>query len=50
MATHLVDANVLLDIMTRDPKWFQWSSETLRELANYSHSICLTVTFKCFQK
>jgi len=25
----LVDSNVILDIVTEDPKWFQWSSETL---------------------
>ncbi|MCK4487344.1 MAG: type II toxin-antitoxin system VapC family toxin [Desulfobacterales bacterium] len=25
----LVDSNVILDIVTEDRKWFQWSSETL---------------------
>jgi predicted nucleic acid-binding protein len=25
----LVDSNILLDIVTEDKKWFQWSSETL---------------------
>jgi predicted nucleic acid-binding protein len=25
----LVDTNVVLDIVTRDPRWFGWSSETL---------------------
>ncbi|MFO1116587.1 MAG: type II toxin-antitoxin system VapC family toxin [Beijerinckiaceae bacterium] len=30
----LVDSNVLLDIMTRDPRWFAWSSENLNRLAN----------------
>ena len=29
----LVDSNVILDIFTRDEKWFQWSSETLSEYA-----------------
>ena len=27
----LVDANVLLDIVTNDPTWFEWSSATLAE-------------------
>jgi len=25
----LVDANVILDIVTSDPKWFDWSAGTL---------------------
>jgi predicted nucleic acid-binding protein len=29
----LVDSNVLLDVMTEDERWFEWSSETLAELA-----------------
>ena len=29
----LVDSNVILDIFTKDPKWFEWSSETLAALA-----------------
>lgn len=27
--SYLVDTNVILDIVTEDPKWFTWSSETL---------------------
>jgi predicted nucleic acid-binding protein len=30
----LVDTNVLLDIATRDPKWFDWSSTQLAPLIN----------------
>ena len=30
---HLVDSNVLLDVITEDPSWFEWSSETLIEAA-----------------
>jgi predicted nucleic acid-binding protein len=30
----LVDTNVLLDIATRDPKWFEWSSTQLAPLIN----------------
>ena len=29
----LVDSNVLLDIFTQDPVWFDWSSETLAQQA-----------------
>lgn len=25
----LVDSNVLLDVLTEDPTWFEWSSEAL---------------------
>jgi predicted nucleic acid-binding protein len=25
----LIDSNVLLDVMTEDPRWFDWSSEAL---------------------
>ena len=31
--TVLVDSNVLLDIFTRDPVWFGWSSQQLQDLA-----------------
>jgi len=30
----LVDSNVILDIVTEDPEWFQWSSETLASYAD----------------
>jgi hypothetical protein len=29
----LVDSNVILDIVTEDKRWFQWSSETLAHFA-----------------
>ncbi len=32
----LVDACVILDIMTEDPIWFDWSSETLAKHADHS--------------
>jgi predicted nucleic acid-binding protein len=32
----LVDSNVLLDILTEDPEWFTWSSETLEQRADES--------------
>jgi hypothetical protein len=27
----LVDSNVILDILTEDPQWFEWSDQRLRE-------------------
>lgn len=30
----LVESNIILDIVTEDPKWFQWSSETLSTYAD----------------
>ena len=32
----LVDSNVILDVLTDDPKWFEWSSRRLAELAEVS--------------
>jgi predicted nucleic acid-binding protein len=29
----LVDSNVLLDVLTEDPAWFEWSAGALEELA-----------------
>lgn len=26
----LIDSNVLLDVMTKDPAWYQWSSTTIK--------------------
>lgn len=39
MTTTLVDSNVLLDIITEDPVWFGWSSETLQEAADSSRVV-----------
>jgi predicted nucleic acid-binding protein len=33
MAEMMVDSNVLLDVLTEDPTWFQWSSRSLEECA-----------------
>jgi predicted nucleic acid-binding protein len=30
----MVDSNVLLDVLTEDPVWFEWSSATLEQCAN----------------
>ncbi len=34
MSGVLVDSNVLLDVLTEDPRWFAWSSETLGRCAD----------------
>lgn len=36
MATVLVDSNVLLDILTEDQRWYDWSAEALRAAADQS--------------
>lgn len=36
MVAVLVDSNVLLDVLTEDPRWFTWSSETLAVHAEQS--------------
>lgn len=33
MAGFLVDSNVLLDVLTEDPSWFEWSSSALARCA-----------------
>ncbi len=33
MAEMMVDSNVLLDVLTEDPAWFDWSSRSLEECA-----------------
>ena len=34
MSRILVDSNVLLDVITEDPKWSGWSAETLEEYSD----------------
>lgn len=36
MAGILIDSSVLLDILTEDPRWLDWSSETLERCAEDS--------------
>lgn len=36
MAGVLVDSNVILDVVTDDPKWFEWSAAQLERLAETS--------------
>jgi predicted nucleic acid-binding protein len=34
MTATLVDSNVLLDVMTEDPRWFSWSAGAIEEAAD----------------
>ena len=36
MSAVLVDSNILLDVLTEDPRWFSWSSEALARCADES--------------
>lgn len=44
MAT-LVDSNVLLDVMTADKRWFEWSSRALAAAADTGHLIINPVIY-----
>ena len=35
-AGYLIDANVFIDIITRDPKWYEWSADAMRSSARSS--------------
>jgi hypothetical protein len=40
MADILVDSNVILDVVTEDPKWYGWSSSQIEKLAE-SHMLVI---------
>jgi predicted nucleic acid-binding protein len=41
----LVDSNVILDILTLDPVWRDWSDHTLREVANSNRIVINAIVF-----
>lgn len=41
----LIDSNVLLDVMTEDPQWFDWSSEALVRCADDSALVINPVVY-----
>ncbi len=45
MTATLVDSSVLLDVVTEDPTWFEWSSRTLAEVAESSRLAINVVVF-----
>jgi predicted nucleic acid-binding protein len=40
MTTVLVDSNVLIDLFTKDPAWFEWSAQQLR-MARVQHQLVI---------
>ena len=36
MTVVLVDSNVLLDVLTEDPRWYRWSASALEERAEHA--------------
>jgi len=45
MAAVLVDSNVLLDIATEDPVWFEWSSDRLRRSGDEGRLVINPIIF-----
>jgi predicted nucleic acid-binding protein len=41
----LVDSNVILDLVTDDPKWFEWSSDALSRAADESALVINPIIF-----
>lgn len=41
----LVDTNVLLDVITRDPRWARWSEKALREAAERATLVINPIVF-----
>jgi predicted nucleic acid-binding protein len=41
----LVDSNVLLDVVTEDPRWFAWSSEALARCADDSELVVNPIVY-----
>lgn len=50
----LVDSNIILDIVTEDPNWFEWSSNKLTEYAEQTQLNINPIIYAeisiCFQK
>lgn len=45
MNATLVDSNVLLDVATKDPTWFEWSAQALEAAANESPLIINAIIY-----
>jgi predicted nucleic acid-binding protein len=41
----LVDSNVLLDVLTEDPEWFEWSSGALERCADESELVVNPIVY-----
>ena len=44
MAT-LIDSNVIIDVLTEDPVWFDWSSNALADAADQGHLLINQVVY-----
>jgi predicted nucleic acid-binding protein len=45
MTAVLVDANVLIDVMTQDPRWFDWSAQAIARAADQSRLVINPVVY-----
>jgi predicted nucleic acid-binding protein len=45
MSAVLVDSNVLLDVMTEDPRWFEWSAAAIENVADVSRLVINPVIY-----
>jgi predicted nucleic acid-binding protein len=45
MSPVLVDSSVLLDVFSEDPVWFDWSSETLADLAEHAKLVVNPIVY-----
>ena len=45
MTDILVDSNVILDILTEDPQWFEWSAKTLVEQSNQGNLVINPIVY-----
>jgi predicted nucleic acid-binding protein len=39
MSAVLIDSNVLLDVMTEDPRWYSWSADAIEHVADRSRLV-----------
>ncbi|MGC9526980.1 MAG: type II toxin-antitoxin system VapC family toxin [Limnospira sp.] len=45
MTPILVDSNVILDVLTEDPQWFEWSAQQLANFANQGTLVINPIIF-----
>jgi predicted nucleic acid-binding protein len=45
MTAVLLDSNVLLDLMTEDPRWFSWSAEAVASAADSSRLVINAIIY-----
>ena len=45
MSGVLVDSNILLDLITRDPAWFSWSANAIESAADTSRLVINAIIY-----